>query len=201
MQMGNILENVWGLLCFYAAQLLVNVSWYDVNFVQYKHYKSASAKARKQPANMFLCRQTRKINPAKLTAFTVTNFSLIAFQLWYNFWKILHPQSEPRLQKPWVYSSASNESSHMTRYIIRWQHLRSHDRCSTSSSVTCLALGSMCIHCTCTYVEVHDVLKYKNWHWDCALPTLSTWNIWNYNKNSASFTQKLLFLYIDCQIA
>ena len=27
MQMGNILENVWGLLCFYAAQLLVNVSW------------------------------------------------------------------------------------------------------------------------------------------------------------------------------
>ena len=44
MQMGNILENVWGLLCFYAAQLLVNVSWYDVNFVQYKNDKWASAK-------------------------------------------------------------------------------------------------------------------------------------------------------------
>ena len=39
MQMGNILENVWGLLCFYTAQLLVNVSWYDVNFVQYKNDK------------------------------------------------------------------------------------------------------------------------------------------------------------------
>ena len=35
---------VWGLLCFYAAQLLVNVSWYDVNFVQYKNDKWASAK-------------------------------------------------------------------------------------------------------------------------------------------------------------
>ena len=44
MQMGNILENVWGLLCFYAAELLViYVSWYDANFVQYKNYKWASA--------------------------------------------------------------------------------------------------------------------------------------------------------------
>ena len=32
MQMGNILENVWGLLCFCAAQLLVNVSLYDVKY-------------------------------------------------------------------------------------------------------------------------------------------------------------------------
>ena len=71
MQMGNILENVWGLLCFYAAQLLVNVSWYDVNFVQYKNDKWASAKRKFNNLQMFLCRQTRNINPAKLTAFTV----------------------------------------------------------------------------------------------------------------------------------
>ena len=44
MQMGDILENVWGLLCFCAAQLLVNVSLYDVKyFVEYKHVKWASA--------------------------------------------------------------------------------------------------------------------------------------------------------------
>ena len=44
MQMGNILENVWGPLCFYAAQLLVNVSLYDVFFVQtYKSDKWESA--------------------------------------------------------------------------------------------------------------------------------------------------------------
>ena len=41
MQMGNILENVWGLLCFCAAQLLVSASLYDVNFVQYKNDKWA----------------------------------------------------------------------------------------------------------------------------------------------------------------
>ena len=33
LQMGNILENVWGLLCFFAAQLLVNVSLYDVRYL------------------------------------------------------------------------------------------------------------------------------------------------------------------------
>ena len=30
---ANILENVWGLLCFCAAQLLVNVSLYDVKYL------------------------------------------------------------------------------------------------------------------------------------------------------------------------
>ena len=68
MQMGNILENVWGLLCFCAAQLLV---MYDVSFVQYKNYKWASAKCEFNNPGMFLCWQTRKINPANLTAFTV----------------------------------------------------------------------------------------------------------------------------------
>ena len=43
MQMGNILANVWGPLCFWAAQLLVDVSLYEVNFVQYKNDKRASA--------------------------------------------------------------------------------------------------------------------------------------------------------------
>ena len=33
MQMGNILKNVWGLLCFCAVQLLVNVSLYDVKYL------------------------------------------------------------------------------------------------------------------------------------------------------------------------
>ena len=41
MQMGNILENVWGLLCFCAAQLLVSASLYDVIYVQYKNDKWA----------------------------------------------------------------------------------------------------------------------------------------------------------------
>ena len=72
MEMGNILENVWGLLCFCAAQLLVNVSLYDVNFVQYKNDKWTSAKRKFNNPQMFLCCQTQKINPAKLTAFTVS---------------------------------------------------------------------------------------------------------------------------------
>ena len=47
MQMGDILENVWGLLCFSATQLLVNLYctmyvWCQV-FGQYKNIKWASA--------------------------------------------------------------------------------------------------------------------------------------------------------------
>ena len=74
MQMGNILENVWGLLCFCAAQLLVTciVVWCQV-FVQYKTIKWVSAQREFNNPRMFLCCQTRKINPAKLTAFTVLN--------------------------------------------------------------------------------------------------------------------------------
>ena len=56
MQWCNILENVWGLLYFCAAQLLVNVSLYDVNFVQYKNDKWASAIKREfNNLRMFLC--------------------------------------------------------------------------------------------------------------------------------------------------
>ena len=71
MQMGNILENVWCLLCICAAQLIVNLSLNDVNFVQYKNDKWASAQREFNNPRMFLCHQTRKINPAKLTSFTV----------------------------------------------------------------------------------------------------------------------------------
>ena len=60
MQMGNILENVWGLLCFYAAQLLVNVSWYDVNFVQYKNDKWASAKREFNNPRICFCAAKRE---------------------------------------------------------------------------------------------------------------------------------------------
>ena len=60
MQMGNILENVWGLLCFYAAQLLVNVSWYDVNFVQYKNEKWASAKREFNNPRLRFCAAKRE---------------------------------------------------------------------------------------------------------------------------------------------
>ena len=62
MQMGNILENVWGLFCFYAAQLLVNVSLYDVNFVQYKNGKWASAKFEfNNPRICFCAANTQKL--------------------------------------------------------------------------------------------------------------------------------------------
>ena len=52
MQMGNILENVLGLLCFCVAQLSINASLYDVNFVQYtkmtsEHLLSANLTTRK----------------------------------------------------------------------------------------------------------------------------------------------------------
>ena len=71
MQMGNtsILENVWGLLCFYAAQLLVNVSWvwsgrsppwYDVNFVQYTNDKWASAKREFNNLRICFCAAKRE---------------------------------------------------------------------------------------------------------------------------------------------
>ena len=51
MQMVNILENVWGLLCFCAAQLLVNVS-YDVKYlcnkkISSEHLLSANSTTRK----------------------------------------------------------------------------------------------------------------------------------------------------------
>ena len=60
MQMGNILENVWGLLCFYAAQLLANVSWYDVNFVQYKNDKWASVKREFNNPQICFCAAKRE---------------------------------------------------------------------------------------------------------------------------------------------
>ena len=59
MQMGNILENVWGLLCFYAAKLLVNISWY-VNFVQYKNDKWASAKREFNNPRICFCAAKRE---------------------------------------------------------------------------------------------------------------------------------------------
>ena len=43
---------------------------YDVNFVQYKNDKLASAQHKFNNPRMFLFSQTEKINPAKLTAFT-----------------------------------------------------------------------------------------------------------------------------------
>ena len=43
----------------------------DVNIVQYKNDKWASAQREFNNPRMFLCCQTRKINPAKITAFTV----------------------------------------------------------------------------------------------------------------------------------
>ena len=70
--MGNILENAWGLLCFYAAQLLVYMYRMISSICAIQKYQVSICSARIwQPANMFLCCQTRKINPAKLTAFTV----------------------------------------------------------------------------------------------------------------------------------
>ena len=60
MQVHNILENVWGLLCFYAAQLLVNVLWYDVNFVQYKSDKWASAKREFNNPRICFCTTKRE---------------------------------------------------------------------------------------------------------------------------------------------
>ena len=77
MQMGNILENVWCLLCFYAAQLLVNVSWYsyDVNFLQYKNDKWVSVKHKFNNPRICFCAAKREILiPGKLTAFTVLFF-------------------------------------------------------------------------------------------------------------------------------
>ena len=78
--MGNILENVWGLLCFCAAQLLVNASLYDVKylsvFVQYKTIKWASAQRKFNNPRMFLCCQTRKIYPAKLSVYSIIGLPL-----------------------------------------------------------------------------------------------------------------------------
>ena len=74
LQKYTTLEHMWGLFCFCAAQLLVNVSLNDLNFVQYKNYICLARIL--QPANMFLCFQTQKINPAKSTMFTVLQFSL-----------------------------------------------------------------------------------------------------------------------------
>ena len=67
MQMGNILENVWGLLCFCAAQLLLNVS-YDVKYlcntkISSEHLLSANSTTREY---VFML-PNAKINPAKLS--------------------------------------------------------------------------------------------------------------------------------------
>ena len=74
----SILEDVWGLLCFCAAQLLVNVSLYDVNVVQYKNDKWASAIKHKfkylTTREYVFVLPNAKTNPAKLTAFTAIPF-------------------------------------------------------------------------------------------------------------------------------
>ena len=76
-QMGNILENVWGLLCLCAAQLLVNVSLYDVKYlcntkISSEYLLSANLTTTREYVFVLpVVNFAKKINPAKLTAFTV----------------------------------------------------------------------------------------------------------------------------------
>ena len=78
----NILECMWGLLCFCAAQFVVIESFNDVKFVQYKNIMSEL-----EFNNLWICfwaAQCKNINPAKITAFTVYKLPLQEMQL-YNY--------------------------------------------------------------------------------------------------------------------
>ena len=77
MQLGNnILKLVWGLLCFWAAQLFLNLSLNDVNFVQYK--STTSEDLLNVNFNLQICFcpcPASKKYPAKLTRWRRTDFA------------------------------------------------------------------------------------------------------------------------------